>query len=60
MQVSPIRTESTDQLMETDLHVLNFLDSMDAYLLLMDSLSSTLRQVKNLFDLFTHIRMYSS
>ncbi|XP_042008360.1 coiled-coil domain-containing protein 115-like [Salvia splendens] len=44
MQISENRTESTDKLMEADQHVLNFLDSMDTYLNLMDSLSSTLRQ----------------
>lgn len=45
MQISENRTESTDKLMEADQHALNFLDSMDTYLNLMDSLSSTLRQV---------------
>ncbi|XP_047977275.1 coiled-coil domain-containing protein 115 [Salvia hispanica] len=44
MQIAENRTESTDQLVEADQHVVNFLDSMDTYLNLMDSLSSTLRQ----------------
>ncbi|XP_042007587.1 coiled-coil domain-containing protein 115-like isoform X2 [Salvia splendens] len=42
--ISENRNESTDKLREADQHVLNFLDSMDTYLNLMDSLSSTLRQ----------------
>ncbi|KAL3619824.1 hypothetical protein CASFOL_034736 [Castilleja foliolosa] len=37
-------TESTDVLVESDQHILNFLDSMDSYLTLMDSSSSSLRQ----------------
>ncbi|KAL6578258.1 hypothetical protein OROMI_010586 [Orobanche minor] len=36
--------ESTNELVESEQHVLNFLDSMDSYLILMDSLSSFLRQ----------------
>ncbi|KAL6527211.1 hypothetical protein OROGR_016301 [Orobanche gracilis] len=37
-------TESTNELVESEQHVLNFLDSMDSYLILVDSLSSSLRQ----------------
>ncbi|KAL6504175.1 hypothetical protein OROGR_026098 [Orobanche gracilis] len=37
-------TESTSELVESEQHVLNFLDSIDSYLILMDSLSSSLRQ----------------
>ncbi|KAK6116792.1 hypothetical protein DH2020_049422 [Rehmannia glutinosa] len=37
-------TESTNELGESDQHILNFLDSVDSYLILMDSLSSALRQ----------------
>lgn len=44
MQSSGKGTESTNEIMESDQHILNFLDSTDAYLILMDSLSSTLRQ----------------
>ncbi|GFP78960.1 coiled-coil domain-containing protein 115 [Phtheirospermum japonicum] len=44
MQSSENGTESTNKLVEGDQHILNFLDSMDSYLILMDSLSSSLRQ----------------
>ncbi|KAL8487106.1 hypothetical protein ACS0TY_023221 [Phlomoides rotata] len=44
MQSSENMTESSNEVMESDEHVLNFLDSMDSYLILMDSLSSALRQ----------------
>ncbi|KAI3459947.1 hypothetical protein Pfo_016610 [Paulownia fortunei] len=44
MQSSENGTESTNELVESEQHILNFLDSMDSYLILMDSLSSALRQ----------------
>ncbi|XP_051118139.1 uncharacterized protein LOC127242599 isoform X2 [Andrographis paniculata] len=44
MESSENGIESTDGVAETDQHVLDFLDSMDSYLTLMDSLSSALRQ----------------
>ncbi|PIN23321.1 hypothetical protein CDL12_03955 [Handroanthus impetiginosus] len=44
MQTSENGMESTNELSESDRHILNFLDSMDSYLILMDSLSSALRQ----------------
>lgn len=46
MQSTEDEIESTNELVESDEHILNFLDSMDSYLILMDSLSSALRQVK--------------
>ncbi|CAA0842023.1 Unknown protein [Striga hermonthica] len=44
MHSSNNTTVSTNELVESEQHILNFLDSMDSYLTLMDSLSSSLRQ----------------
>lgn len=38
-------SDGEEGIVEKDAKVLNFLDSLDSYLILMDTLSSTLRQV---------------
>lgn len=40
----------TDKEVEENANVLQFMDSMDAYLTLIHSLSSTLRRVRNIFS----------
>lgn len=50
MESSKNGRESNEEISEKDENILSFLDSMDTYLTLMDSLSSTLRQVKFLFS----------
>lgn len=44
MQSSENGVESRNEVAEGEQHILNFLDSVDSYLILMDSLSSALRQ----------------
>ncbi|KAL0366497.1 UNVERIFIED_CONTAM: hypothetical protein Sradi_3539800 [Sesamum radiatum] len=44
MQSSENGVESRKEVAESEQHILNFLDSVDSYLILMDSLSSALRQ----------------
>lgn len=60
-QSSANGTELTDgghlQLHRKDDDVLKFLDSMNAYLILMDSLSSKLRQVITLFFIYYLYRL---